>query len=191
MKKIAELIESIGFYSLVAEADKVFGPYEIGDVGRKIIIVIDSDGKRSTVSYPKWIMEQHLGRKLDSNLETIDHINTDKNDNRIENLRIMPRDQHSAEDAIRVRPITITCVQCGKVFERSPRLVKNKSNHGKVSSFCSKECAGRYGRQVQLGKIDKLPVPPPPVAEYYKRKYETEVAAMASYLLEKYGSLVA
>ena len=48
---------------------------------------IYEDGKRKTVPQHRLIMEHELGRKLLSD-EHIDHINGDKLDNRIENLRV-------------------------------------------------------------------------------------------------------
>lgn len=186
MEKYAEILEGVEFYSLISQADKMYGPYSSNrEDGRKIVIIIDDKGKRRTVSYPKYLMEQHLGKVLDID-STVDHWDSNIDNNAIENLRVVPRDQHSADDTRRVKLIKLKCEVCKKDFERSPRLIRDKSKKGKVSAFCSRECAGVYSREVQLGKRDKLPVPEAPTSEYYKRKY---VDAAFDYLLTKYATL--
>ena len=63
---------------------KVYGPYTRKD-GRQHVILVHEDLSRQTMSYPKYLMEQHLKRALLAS-ETVDHINNDFTDNRIENL---------------------------------------------------------------------------------------------------------
>lgn len=160
----------------------VHGPYKRKD-GRQIVILIDNNGKRRTVSYPKWLMELQVGRKLDPNLETIDHIDSNFENNDMNNLRIVPRDQHSADDTRRVKHVKFTCAWCDKEFERSPRLVRDKARKNKAGPFCSRTCAGKYSRMLQLKLIDKLDCQPIIDSEYYKRKY---VVASAPILTHDY-----
>ena len=149
---------------------KVHGPYKRKD-GRQIVIVVENNGKRRTVSYPKWLMELQLGRRLDPDLETVDHIDSNFDNNNLDNLRVVPRDQHSADDTRRVKPVKFTCAWCDKEFERSPRLVRDKSKKQKAGPFCSRACAGKYSRMLQLKLIDKFDAQPTVDSEYYKKKY--------------------
>lgn len=187
MDKYADLLEKIDQFEALAKGDYasnyvVHGPYENGPKGRKIVIVIDRKGKRRTVSYPKWLMECHLGKPLGD--LTVDHLDFDHNNNDINNLRVVDRSTHSADDTRRVKLIKLKCAECGKDFERSPRLLRDKTKKGKVSQFCSRSCAGKYSRKVQLGQIDKLLVQPYVESEYYRRK---NVKAFVDGLLTKYA----
>src|ERR1700678_4235054 len=130
MNKYGILVDLIDFYSLLATAEKVYGPY-LSPIGRKIVIIIDDEGNRKTVSYPKYLMEQHLGVELDPDLHTIDHRDGNKSNDDLSNLQILPRSEHSAKDTRRVKLEKFICGECGKEFERSPRLVRDKSKKGK------------------------------------------------------------
>jgi Domain of unknown function (DUF5052)/HNH endonuclease len=66
---------------------KVYGPYRRAD-GRQHVIHYDtSTGKRTTQSYPRYLMEQFLGRELEE-YEQVDHVNEDCTDDRIENFQL-------------------------------------------------------------------------------------------------------
>lgn len=149
---------------------KIHGPYKRKD-GRQIVIVVEEDGSRRTISYPKWLLELQLGRRLDPNLETVDHIDSNFENNSLENLRIMPRKEHSTEDTRRVKHVKFNCAWCKKEFERSPRLVRDKARKNKAGPFCSRACAGKYSRKLQLKLIDKFDTQPVIDSEYYKKKY--------------------
>lgn len=147
---------------------KVYGPYKRKD-GRQHVCIVDGKKKR-TVSYPKWLIEQKLGRILDPDLETIDHINGDFTDNRLENIRIIPRPIHASQDTVRVRNIKIKCIWCNKELSRKPGQVHRNARKGFAGPFC-RPCAGKYGAEVQNGKIKKLSAQPEiPIKDrdYYK-----------------------
>lgn len=159
---------------------KVHGPYKRKQDGRQIVIIIENNGKRRTVSYPKWIMELQLGRRLDPNLETVDHIDSDFNNNDLSNLRLVPRHEHSGDDTRRVKLVKFTCAWCDKEFERSPRLIRDKAKKNKAGPFCSRKCAGKYSRMLQLKLIDKMDSQQAVDSEYYKRKYVKAFAPVLS-----------
>jgi hypothetical protein len=181
MQKYGQLLELANFYNLISIAEKVYGPYKRPD-GRQIVIIRHKNRSR-TVSYPKYLMEVHLRRPLDRDRETVDHINNDFNDNRLNNLRLVPRDVHSADDTRRVKNVKFKCSMCKKEFERSPRLIRDKSKKNKAGPFCSRQCAGKYSRMFQLKLIKKLNKQPYLESEYYRRK---NIKAFVDYLEEKY-----
>lgn len=61
----------VGSSPIVGTNYMIYGPYARSD-GRKHMILIDENGFRTTISYPKYLMEQYLGRKLADD-ETVDH----------------------------------------------------------------------------------------------------------------------
>lgn len=152
-----------------ADNFKIFGPYVRKD-GRQIVIVVDRNNKRRTVSYPKWLMEVHLGKQLDPDKDTIDHIDGDINNNDISNLQILPRAEHSRLDTRRSKPLKFNCAWCNEEFERLPSAIRDQSRKKKAGPFCSKKCAGKYSRMLQLKLIEKFPDQPIVESVYYKLK---------------------
>lgn len=163
---------------------RIFGPYYNGRYNRQIVIVVDKNGKRRTISYPKWIMELQLGRKLGPD-DTIDHLDGDHENNDINNLKVVPRSEHSADDTRRVKEVELECAWCGKKFKRSPRLLREKARKGKAGPFCSRVCSGKYSRMLQLKLIDKFDKQKAVDSEYYKRKHVKASAIIPlDYLLD-------
>lgn len=121
---------------LVYDDYTCYGPYTRSD-GRQHVILIhhDSNGHiddRITCSYPKYIVEQSIGRKLKSS-ETIDHIDGNFSNNNLSNLRIIPRSLHCKSHVSVRKSVEKQCVICGNTFY---------TDDNKRLTCGSKSCAG-------------------------------------------------
>ena len=132
---------------------KIRGPYihATGKLkGRRYVTIVRDGGSKTSKLYSRYLMEEHLGRILGRD-ETVDHINRDKTDDRIENLRLVSRSQHGREDAVRVRMVQFVCSWCGGLGFQKARNLQHSTRQGKAGPFCGRSCAGKYGKAVQLG----------------------------------------
>lgn len=134
------------------EGYKLRGPYLRPD-GRKHLVIVKPNGKKTTLSYPKYLMEMSLGRYLEDN-ETVDHIDRDFSNDSPENLRVIDRTLHASDDAKRTVPLQVTCIWCGNKFTMSTNQQCHRKFHGgkgKSGPFCGNSCTGEYGAYIQNG----------------------------------------
>jgi hypothetical protein len=96
-------------------------------------------------------MEVHLGRKLAEDA-TVDHIDKNPLNNSIDNLQVLSRSNHASLDCKRRRPVIVQCSMCGKKFEAT----RSQLHKDKTGFFCSKQCSGKYGAEVQNGRMKKV-----------------------------------
>lgn len=141
---------------------KIYGPYTRKRDNRQIIITIDCNNVKHTISYPKYIMECHLNRYLSKD-EQIDHIDGNPLNNNISNLQILHLGQHQKLDAIRNEDVIVKCTYCGKIFKIKGSKIAQHNRKDKHQSgyFCSKTCSGKYGTEIQnklrtVIKVDRI-----------------------------------
>ena len=147
------------------ESYKIYGPYQGKD--KRLRIVAVNNGIKKTVSYPKYLMEMLLGRYLNSN-ETVDHIDGDFTNNSYENLVIKDRSIHISDDVKRYKDKKFVCPSCNITFILSGRKLHDAIHNKSAGPFCSRSCAGKYGRNIRDGyqklKIIKI------IPEYTTKK---------------------
>jgi len=115
------------------------GPYLRGD-GYMYLCFRYSDAVRDYeyVTEHRWVMEQHLGRKLKPS-EHVHHVDGNKANNKISNLRILSNREHGLmKHFIEV----YECHNCGKKF--NSRTV--------VHVYCSASCREKYHRRSKKGE---------------------------------------
>jgi len=157
---------------LYPEIKSMYGPYIRKD-GRTMLSGKTIDNKSFSISYPKFLIENKLNKRLGYN-DTIDHIDGNPLNNDLNNLRVIDRKSHAFNDVKRLyKPLLkVICEYCGKEFEIKNKLSHSNRRHS--GYFCSKSCSGKYGSEIQKGLrtkrfVDKIK----PV--FYKLHSESEM----------------
>lgn len=92
------------------------------------------------------IMEEHLGRKLKTN-EIVHHIDENKGNNKIENLKLMSREKHASYHAKDEPKIVLNCSICGQEYFWPVRFYKKAIKKEQKRFMCSKKCVGQFTKQ--------------------------------------------
>ena len=127
--------------------------------GRYRLVYVDDEGKHSSKSYPRVLMERKLGRSL-LPTEDVHHIDGNKDNNDINNLEVIDwishRKQHGVSQTKYFDKEAI-CDVCGKSFlwtAKRQQCYYSDIHRGDFRIIsCSLSCSSRYGRWKQLGKV--------------------------------------
>ena len=150
----------------------IIGKINLGRDNRLRIPIRFPDGRKTVMSYPKFIVEHNIGRYPFKN-ETVDHVDYNPLNNELSNLRLVVRSKHAALDCKIALPKKFICCICGKVFTKEGKKLSPlvNSRGRRLPKFCSTSCSGIYGTRVQYGEIAKIPASWGP-AQYTTKKLQ-------------------
>lgn len=111
----------------------------------RMYITIEENGKRYSLPYAKFILQQKLGRKLIGN-ETADHEDNNKLNDAPDNIQLLNRGKNTQkyiEDKFGGLYLKVKCVckACEKEFERLASQERTRIKKRMDGPFCSKSCA--------------------------------------------------
>ena len=124
----------------------------IGKDGRARIYI---QKEKRIMSYPKYLMENEIGRSLLPN-EEVHHKDENPLNNNLTNLEIVFHGEHQAKHATKYYDTTAVCSWCGKEFvwtgPQQASFYRNQRlrNVTSTTPFCSRHCAGKHNRHIQL-----------------------------------------
>lgn len=101
------------------------------------------DGSKGTTLYSRYLMQTHLGRRLERH-ETVDHVNEDKSDDRVENFQLLTIGENIAKSTQLRRPTRwyeFECPICKAVVRKPLRQVEHNRKQCKTGPYCSRKCA--------------------------------------------------
>ena len=125
----------------------ILGPYFDKSLGRNVVN-IQRGTKRGNMTYARFLMQEHLGRKLLSD-EHVDHKDDIKIHDWIENLQILDPPANTRKTKGEITFFEFTCPECNGPGMQRLSHVRHNRDMGKAGPFCGRSCAGKYSQKIQ------------------------------------------
>ena len=126
------------------EGTKIIGVHSARD-NRTRVTICDEDGNKTTLFYYTYLIEIHLGRKLETN-EIVHHKDGNCWNNEISNLEVMTQSEHMKIH----RPCksqTFICPICNNQFTLVGKKLSERLWHKRKNNspwiYCSRSCSGK------------------------------------------------
>lgn len=120
-----------------------------------VIRYLGGSSKNSVLEH-RYVMENYLGRPLTSN-EIVHHIDENKENNSIENLKVLSPSEHSRLHGNKIgkNMVLLKCPTCGKEFSipRNESFLVKPSKYG--CTCCSLSCRGKLYSKIQHHGLDE------------------------------------
>lgn len=132
---------------------EIYGPYKSKKDKRSRIVIRWPDKSLTCISYPKYLMELHLGRYLNDD-ETIDHIDGNVENNDLSNFQILDRLEHVKIDNPSTKSENYICQNCNKQFVMEgwqvAKFINNRKHRPNQNGpFCSRSCVSKYSQKLK------------------------------------------
>lgn len=124
---------------------KIYGPYMDSTGKRRIVIRVNDDGVRKTMSNARYVLEQKLDRSLES-WEEADHIDGNPLNDDPSNLQPLSQLENIRKSSKPTERYEFKCPVCGEKANKPASKVRHNRKQGKSGPYCSRRCAGRVAQ---------------------------------------------
>lgn len=137
------------------EIHNVNGPYRFDyDKRRSFVVITYNDGSKTTQSYPRYLVEQKLGRQLSAK-EEVHHIDGNPDNSNFDNLMVIDSTEHRHNHSkYKFHSSIEQCIICGKIFTYTEQMKRNYYYNTRKfensNPTCSKMCQLKFARKEQL-----------------------------------------
>ena len=137
------------------EIFKINGPYFNRLNNRMYVVLYYENGKKNTITYARYLVQLKLGRVLHEN-EIVHHKNGDVSDDRLSELEIISRNEHSVHhNKLRgLKFVRLKCPECGNIFIKRRNLTI--LGRGGIYNACSRVCNAKFSHKLKNRDKDFL-----------------------------------